>query len=105
MSQVEDNQEVTAVYTTQENIYTGTSMGPHWGEQLIQTLKEHGDTQVTHLVTMVRSGTAGGEVRKGLDIPPYNLRKMLIELNEKNEFALCVIQGHECLRTHAIGKK
>lgn len=94
-SETHDMLQVTALHTTGEKIYTGISYGPQSGEQLIEKLKEQGDTQVTHLVAMWQQG--------GIDIPSFDFRQALIDLNEKNEFALLVMQGHDCLRTRTIG--
>lgn len=103
LPQTAGNQDVTVVITSQDKIYTGSTMDPQWGVQLIQTLKEQGDTQVTHLVTLVRSGAGTPAFRSGPDVPSYDFRKMLIDLNERNSYALLVLQGHECLRARTIG--
>lgn len=92
--QAEERQEVTVVITTHDKIYTDTAGDSQRGAQLAKKLKEQGDTQVTHLVTMIRSCTDVTGLRQGLDLPSYALRKMLIELNEKNKYALLAMQGH-----------
>lgn len=97
--QAEGMQEITVVITSRDNIYTGTTGDAQWGAELIKQLEAQGDTRVTHLVTWICST----EHRKGLDLPSYQFRKRLMELDEKNAFALLVMQGHECLRASTIG--
>ena len=87
--------QVTALYTAGEKIYTGISYGPNSGDSLIEGLKQHGDTQVTHLVSLWQQG--------GLDVPSFDFRKALLELDAKNEFALLLMQGHDCLRARTVG--
>ena len=99
----EEDQEVTVVITARDKIYTGTASDPQWVARLTKALEEQGDTQVTHLVTMIRSCTDTTGVRQGLDLPSYTFRNMLVDLDERNESALLVLQGHDCLRARTIG--
>ena len=96
-------QDVTVLITSQDNIYTGTTGDTLWGEALIQQLKSQQDTQVTHLVSLLRSYTDTTGLRQGPDVPSFNFRKKLLELDEKNAFALLVMQGFDCLRARTIG--
>ena len=94
-------QEATVLITTRDKIYIGTTGDVQWGAELIRHLEENDDTQVTHMVTLLRS--TGAEVRQGPDVPSWKFRKKLLEMNEKNAYALLVLQGYECLRARTIG--
>ena len=96
------NQQVTAVITERDHVYYGDTDGPGWGAELIARLRERGDTHVTHLVTVVRCCKDGKVIRSGTDMPSYNFRKTLVELNEQNAYALFVVQGHGCLRAMTV---
>lgn len=87
--------QVIALYTARGNIHTGISYGPQTGEALLEQLRQQGDTQVTHLVALWARG--------GLDMPAFDFRKALLELDAGNEFALLVMQGHDCLRARTVG--
>lgn len=89
------DQNVTVVITSRDNIYTGSTFSDEGSAALIRKLAEQDDTHVTHLVTVFPG--------LSLDLPSYIFRKMLIELNEKNAYALLVQQGHECLRVRTVG--
>ena len=90
-----DMLQVTALYTSRDNFYTGITYGPQAGEQLLCQLQEQDDTQVTHLVSLWKQG--------GLDVSSYDFRNALLKMNDKNGYAVFPIQGHERLVSRTIG--
>lgn len=96
------NQQVTVLITSRDNIYYGDTDAPDWGAELIRQLQEQNDTHVTHLVTAVRYCADGSVKQSGFDITSYNFRKMLMDLDRKNAYALFVMRSEECLRARTV---
>ena len=72
-------------------------------EAVIHPLQESGDTQLTHMVTMLRPKHGKPEWHRGVDLPPYDLRAKLLALNPNNAFTLLVLQGQIGLHARTIG--
>lgn len=97
----EGMQCITALMTEHDKIFIGITSGLQDGSQLIDKMKQDGETQVTHLVTLVQGGRGAGDYPP-LDVCDYGFRKRLLELNEKNAFALMLLQGQECLVARTV---
>ena len=85
--------------TAGDQIHTGVyPVSDFPAEEVIRPLAETRDTQVTHLVVMFPTQNQ----RRGVDIPSFDLRTRLLALDARNEFALLVVQGHDCLRARTL---
>lgn len=76
--------QVTLVYTANGNLYT--TVNDIRGE-IAATLRSEQDTLVLRLVTLWQDGT--------LDVPSWNFRKALLDLNPQNAGAEILLQGQD----------
>ncbi len=74
--------QVTVLWTSNHRFYTAMD---DWSGAICEELKIKNDTHILKILTVWKNGQ--------LDLPSYQLRQALIQLNENNKDADIILQG------------